>query len=134
MKLLEPTSTKNEISGVAKKTLSQHIVVSIRVIGPTNHEEISQFKVNINDKISKLNQLLASQGFLIHNKVTLSKEKLDETFAKAKVQNGDKFALLMGKGAGSAWGEPLLWKRMKTKLLHYYVRERSIDAVEFVPK
>ena len=64
----------------------------------------------------------------------LTKEKLDETFAKAYIYNGQKFALLMGSGGGSAWGEPMLWKRMAKKLLNYYIKESSIDAVEFIPK
>ena len=91
-------------------------------------------KVNISDKISRLHELTSSSGHLINKKSVMTKEKLDETFANALIKNGEKFALFIGSGSGSAWGEPILWKRMKNKLLHYYVKVNAIDAVEFIPK
>lgn len=99
-----------------------------------NTQELSVLEVNINDKISKLFELAQSSGFLINNNSTLTADKLDDTFAKAFINSGETFALLVGSRGGASFGEPMLWKRMKDKLQYYYIFARNIDAIEFIPK
>ena len=92
--------------------------------------------VNIDDKLQNLVDLLAMDklsGSFMYKSQILREEKLDQTFAKLFVKNGDKIGLMQGEGA---YNEPLRYMRFAAyENDHgdgvYNFRE---DAVAFVPK
>lgn len=71
-------------------------------------EDISIFKVNINDKISKISDYLAMEDIsgCITYKGKLIDKPGDVSFAKMFIHDNDQFAVISSSG-----GDPIIWKR-----------------------
>lgn len=90
--------------------LTKFICVSLKVInGENSSSDTSEIKVSINEKVSKIVNIIPGGGTLIHNGKQI--EKPDEvTFAEQKILEGSKFGLMQS----TMMGEPVLWKRFKS--------------------
>lgn len=102
-------------------------------------EDIMSLKVNINDSLQKLIDILSrtgdADGLLLFDGKIINEPK-EKTFRKLFIRHGD--TLLMYKSNGKV-GQPLMWKRfgeMRNTDPHdyYYLHTRYWDAVTFIPK
>ena len=93
--------------------------------------------VKINDKLQKLVDLLAVDnisGTLVFRSNILGEEKLDLTFAKLFVKNGDKIGVMVGLDGHTP--EPLKWFRLADYTTENYdgVANDRYHAISFIPK
>ena len=109
-------------------------MVDLKIISSEDiqKEEKCKFKVNINDKVSKLSQLAGESGTLIFNGQVIEKPE-DKTFVDMSICDGSKVVLTFSSAGG---GEQLKWcrfPRMETRD-YYHLSCNYADAVAFIPK
>jgi hypothetical protein len=115
--------------------LTKHILVSISHLKEKTSDNAAIFRVSINDKLSKMMQILEQDGVdgaLIYNGKLIENPN-DTTFAKQFVKNGDKFALV--RGAVSM--KPIMWQRFSEQDLnndYIWLETYRWEAVIFVPR
>ena len=118
--------------------LSETITINVFAISTEGKQyDISMLDVNINDKLQKLVDLLAVDnisGSLVYGSNILNDEKLDQTFAKLFVKNGDKIGVMPGE---AAMKDPIKWFRFcdftNTSCDGIYVAP-IYHAISFIPK
>ena len=76
-------------------------MVDLKIISSDDiqKEEICKFKVNINDKVSKLSQLAGESGTLIFNGQVIEKPE-DKTFVDMSICDGSKVVLAFSSAGG----------------------------------
>lgn len=129
-------NSKNEVQQVSLERLSVTITVNVFAISAKGEQhEISMLDVNINDKLQTLVDLLAMDnisGTFVSSSQILSDEKLDQTFAKLFIKNGEKIGVMQGE---ARMKEPIKYLRFAAYTNYadtiYNFRE---DAICFVPK
>ena len=91
-------------------------------------------KVNIHDKLSKIQEVLDDEG--IQGFLTMGGKLLespaDTTFAKQFIKNNTKFALISTESCA----KPIIWVRFPEFYYtdYFYMNTRYWDAVCFIPR
>ena len=100
-------------------------------------QDISSFKISINDKFEKIIKMIDLQGYLVYNGTVILKDRLEQTIAKNFVKNCDKFIFSTSGNMPSM--DTMKWTRFKTLTNlrgrnAVYFRPGRFEGVLFKPK